>query len=151
MRKYLSGKIFPAGILAALLLMTDLTAQTAIVNAQPLSPAAEAAADYTKDVETGLLEYLFDLGYIIFNQSTADSAPVLVELGKETGADIVIDWSQNSEGLDGSLIDCRTGQTIRAVTIDQKVFEDIYKNNDHEMYSAMGYRLCEEMIPDEWN
>ena len=66
MRKYLSGKIFPAGILAALLLITDLTAQTAIVNAQPLSPTADVAADYTKDIETGLMEYLFDLGLYHF-------------------------------------------------------------------------------------
>ena len=127
MRKYLSGKIFPAGILAALLLITDLTAQTAIVNAQPLSPTADVAADYTKDIETGLMEYLFDLGYIIFSQSTADSASILVDLGKETGADIVINWSQKAGGLDGSLIDCRTGQTTRAVTVDLQAFEDRYR------------------------
>ena len=89
-------------------------------------------------------------GYIIFSQSTADSASILVDLGKETGADIVINWSQKAGGLDGSLIDCRTGQTTRAVTVDLQAFEDRYRD-DHEMYSAMGYRLCEEMLPDEWN
>ena len=150
MRKYLPGKIFPAGILAALLLMTNLTAQTAIVNAQPMSDTVEVAADYTKDIETGLMERLFDLGYIIFSQNSADSDSILMDLGKETGADIVINWSQNSRGLAGSLIDCRTGQITKTVSIDLQAFEDRYKD-DHELYSAMGYRLCEEMIPDEWN
>jgi len=109
-----------------------------------------APAEYMTDVDSGIMDYLFDRGFIIFSQSTEEPVEKLISVGKETGADIIINWSMDQSGLWGTLIDCRTGEQTPERIVPLEDFEDTY-GNQHEMYAAMGVRLGEELLPDRLN
>jgi hypothetical protein len=150
MRINLTGRVLLLMTLASIMLTGNAASQTAIVNARPIADAGKLSLEYAGDVDSGLMEYLFDHGYIIFSQSTADPVEKLISVGKETGADIIITWSMDAAGLSGALINCRSGSQSpsRGVSLDD--FENVYGNR-HDMYEAMGARLCETLISDAGN
>jgi len=149
MRKYLCRDIFLIGILAGAVLTTDIVAQTVIVNAEPVLITETESIDYTDDVDSAIMEYLFDQGYIIFSQSSEDSVETLRALGKQTGADIVISWAMHVNRLSGILIDCETGRHSPPLFVNQSEFGS--EADLHKMYSQMGSRLCEQLIQEDWN
>lgn len=150
MRKYLCRDIFLIGILAVAVLTVDITAQTVIVNAEPLMDMEAESVNFMDDVDSAIMEYLFDQGYIIFSQSTEDSVDTLAALGKQTGADIVINWALDESRLSGFLIDCETGRQSVPLVVNQSEF-DSHSNDLHKMYTQMGTRLCEKLIQEDWN
>ena len=144
-------KTLKAVVAIVLFCIIPLSAQTAIVNALPHTiDAEEGSTDYTGDVDSGIMECLFDRGFIIFSQSTDDSDEVLLAMGRKTGADIVLSWSMTDTGLSASLLNCRSGEVTSSLSVSLKEFD--YKYSDkHEMYLEMGVTLCEQLIPDDWN
>lgn len=142
----MSGRRIAAGILWGALLCLPLAAQTAIVNARPVAGEQPIVLEYAADVDSGIIECLFDKGYIVFNQSSEDSPAALIRAGRETGADIVISWRMDEGGLSGTLIDCRSGEESPRRKVGERDFAGSYKNR-HDMYTAMGVRLCEDLIP----
>ncbi len=137
-------------LLAGLLLVADLAGQTVMVNTWPLLSSENEGAAYLNDVDSGIMDLLFEKGYIIFSQSSDDSEELLLASGRDTGADFVLSWKMEDRAVSGMLLDCRTGDIAHSGTISMddlgNPVEDL-----HRMYAALGEELCEHLVPGNWN
>ncbi len=142
-------KLLP--LFTGLVFMTaNLAGQTVIVNTVPAASAGEQEPDSSEAVDSGIMEVLFDRGYIIFSQSTDDSRETLLSTARNTGADIVLSWKMQDEAVSGMLLDCNTGDVVRSVDLSVEDLENPVENL-HRKYVALGEKLCDHLIPENWN
>ena len=146
MKKFFNQKYLLSGLLAVLFLTADLASQTVIVHTVPQEDPESDAALYGGDVDSGIMDSLFSMGYIIFSQVSHDTTADLVNMGRETGADYVITWAMEEQGIKGILLDCRSGSRIPVKTVSLAEL-DVPGENLHRMYMDLGEKLCEQLVP----
>ena len=137
-------------LMGAVCLSASLAGQTVIVNTVPAVTVGGQGAEYSEDVDSGIMDVLFDRGFIIFSQSTDDSRELLLSTARNTGADMVLTWKMEGEAVSGMLLDCKTGDVLRSVNLSVEDVDNPVENL-HRTYVSLGEKLCDHLVPESWN
>jgi len=110
-----------AFLMAGVLSLSDAAALTVIVNtvASEQTEPDDNTGLYEQAVETGIMNVLFDRGHIVFSQTSAAGDEHLLGIARKTGADFIISWNLEDQGLSGRLIDTKSGKAGSLLTLEE--------------------------------
>ena len=124
--------------------LSSTWAQTVLVHSPGTDGNDEILTLQSQSAESGIMNVLFDRGFIIFSDASDADEVKLRSQASKVGCEYILSWTLAEGGITGQLISLN-GTSSSPSAVGESELEGLYSDTG-ELYVALGNRLCESLV-----
>jgi hypothetical protein len=128
----------------SLFMLSSSWAQTVLVHSPGTDGEDENLTLQSQSAESGIMDVLFDRGFIIFSDSSDADEEGQRSMAAKVGCEYVLSWELSEGGVTGRLINLK-GASSAPSAVGEGELDGLYSDAG-ELYAALGGRLCESLV-----